>query len=172
MWEFRKIRSTLSRKASTNRAENIFSKFWLYYVYEIARKYPREKKYSSSFYDSVPQPNDALPNKWFSLFCPYSTGTIRPHILLPRLFHPCTICPCMLFTGVFQRWAPALFSRFHAREREGKKERESAKKKIAKNRKRRARKIKALIRAFSSTYSVNPVLEPKATRQGGSKGLE
>jgi hypothetical protein len=25
----------------------------LYYLHEIARKYPREKKYSSSFYDSV-----------------------------------------------------------------------------------------------------------------------
>jgi hypothetical protein len=29
----------------------------------------------------------------------------------------------------YQRWAPALFSRFRSREREGKKERESAKKK-------------------------------------------
>jgi hypothetical protein len=27
----------------------------LFYLYEIARKYPREKKYSTSFYDSVDQ---------------------------------------------------------------------------------------------------------------------
>jgi hypothetical protein len=52
MFEFGKIRST-SGKASTNRAENIFPKYLLYYVPQIARKYPREKKHSSSFYDSV-----------------------------------------------------------------------------------------------------------------------
>jgi hypothetical protein len=40
---------------SINRAENIFPKYLLYYLHEIARKYPREKKYSSSFYDSVAQ---------------------------------------------------------------------------------------------------------------------
>jgi hypothetical protein len=48
-----------------------------------------------------------------------------------------------------------------ARKREEKK-REKAKAPSAKE--------KALIRAFSYTYSVNPVLEPKATRQGGKQG--
>jgi hypothetical protein len=51
MWEFGKIRST-SGKASTNGAEKIFPKYLSYYFHEIARKYPREKKYFSSFYDS------------------------------------------------------------------------------------------------------------------------
>jgi hypothetical protein len=37
----------------TNRAENIFPKHLLYYLHEIAWKYPRERKYSSSFYDSA-----------------------------------------------------------------------------------------------------------------------
>jgi hypothetical protein len=52
MYGFEKIRST-SGKASTNRAENIFPKYFLYHVHEIARKYPREKKRYSSFCDSV-----------------------------------------------------------------------------------------------------------------------
>jgi hypothetical protein len=51
MWEFGKILNT-SGKVSTKRAENIFPKYLLYYLHEIARKYPKEKKYSSSFYDS------------------------------------------------------------------------------------------------------------------------
>ncbi len=38
---------------STHRAENIFSKYLLYYVNEIAQKYPREKYRYSSFSDSV-----------------------------------------------------------------------------------------------------------------------
>ncbi len=38
---------------SINRAGNIFPKYLLFNLHEIARKYPREKKYSSSFYDSV-----------------------------------------------------------------------------------------------------------------------
>jgi hypothetical protein len=38
---------------STHRAENIFSKYLLYYVHEIARKYPREKNRYSGFSDSV-----------------------------------------------------------------------------------------------------------------------
>jgi hypothetical protein len=42
-----------SEKMSTNRAENIFSKYLLHYVHEIAQKYSREKKYLSSFYDIV-----------------------------------------------------------------------------------------------------------------------
>ncbi len=42
-----------SGKASTNRAENIFPKYLLYHIHEIARKYPREKTRSSSFCDSV-----------------------------------------------------------------------------------------------------------------------
>jgi hypothetical protein len=52
MWEFGKFRST-SGNASTKRAEKIFPKYLLYYFYEIAWKYLREKKYSSSFYDSA-----------------------------------------------------------------------------------------------------------------------
>jgi hypothetical protein len=51
MWEFGKILNT-SGKVSTKRAENFFPKYLLYYLHEIARKYPKEKKYSSSFYDS------------------------------------------------------------------------------------------------------------------------
>jgi hypothetical protein len=51
MYKFGKIRNT-SGKASTNRREKIFPKFFLY-VREIARKYPREKKSSSSFYNSA-----------------------------------------------------------------------------------------------------------------------
>ncbi len=47
--EVRKIRNNFG-KTSTHRAENIFPK---YYVHEIARKYPREKKRYSSFSDSV-----------------------------------------------------------------------------------------------------------------------
>ncbi len=46
------LRST-SGRASTNRVEKIFPKYLSYYVYEIARKHLRVKKYSSSFYDSV-----------------------------------------------------------------------------------------------------------------------
>jgi hypothetical protein len=38
---------------STHRAENIFHKYLLYYIHEIARKYPREKYRYSSFSDSV-----------------------------------------------------------------------------------------------------------------------
>jgi hypothetical protein len=38
---------------STHRAENIFPKYLLYYVHEIALKYPREKNRYSSFSDSV-----------------------------------------------------------------------------------------------------------------------
>jgi hypothetical protein len=50
-----------------------------------------------------------------------------------------------------QRWAPALFSRFRAREREAKKRaRKREEKKARKKRKRRAQKKKARIRAFSS----------------------
>jgi hypothetical protein len=41
---------------STHRVENIFSKYLLYYVHEIARKYPREKYRYSSFSDSVVVP--------------------------------------------------------------------------------------------------------------------
>jgi hypothetical protein len=52
MWKFGKIPST-SGKGSTNRAEKILPKYLLYYVHEIAWKYPREKKYSSSFNDIV-----------------------------------------------------------------------------------------------------------------------
>jgi hypothetical protein len=50
--KFRKIRNN-SGKTTTHRAENIFPKYLLYYVHEIARKYPREKKRYSSFSDSV-----------------------------------------------------------------------------------------------------------------------
>jgi hypothetical protein len=73
----------------------------------------------------------------------------------------------------FQRWAPALFSRFRAREREAKKERESAKKKEReKSESAEHERKKARIRAVSPPHSRNPVSEPKAARQGESKGLE
>ncbi len=62
-----------------------------------------------------------------------------------------------------QRWAPALFLRFRAREREAKKRARKREEKRA----RKKRKRRALFRAFSSTYSGNPVSEPKAARQGG-----
>ncbi len=52
--EDRKIRN-ISGKTSTQRAENIFPKYLLYNVPEIARKYLREKKRYSSFSDSVGQ---------------------------------------------------------------------------------------------------------------------
>jgi hypothetical protein len=51
MLKFGKIRN-ISGKTSTHRAENIFPKYLLYNVHEIARKYPREKKRYSSFSDS------------------------------------------------------------------------------------------------------------------------
>ncbi len=51
MWEFGKIWNT-ARKVLTKRAENNFLKYLLYYLQEIAQEYPREEKYSSSFYDS------------------------------------------------------------------------------------------------------------------------
>ncbi len=42
-----------SGMTSTHRTENIFPKYLLYNVHEIARKYPREKYRYSSFSDSV-----------------------------------------------------------------------------------------------------------------------
>jgi hypothetical protein len=59
MWELGKIGNT-SGKESINRAENIFPKYLLCYLHEIVRKYPREKKCSSSFYDSVPDQGRAI----------------------------------------------------------------------------------------------------------------
>jgi hypothetical protein len=75
-----------------------------------------------------------------------------------------------------QRWAPALFSRFRACEREVKKrarkrEEKRAQKEVKTPSAERERK-KARILAFSSPNSGNPVSEPKAARQGESKGLE
>ncbi len=52
MWEIGKIRVTFG-KVSANITKNIFPKYLLWYLHEIAQKNPREKKYSSSFYDSV-----------------------------------------------------------------------------------------------------------------------
>ncbi len=52
MLELGKIWVTFG-KVWTKITENIFLKYLLQYLHEIARKYPREKKYSSSFYDSV-----------------------------------------------------------------------------------------------------------------------
>ncbi len=63
-----------------------------------------------------------------------------------------------------QRWAPALFSRFRAREREAKKKRESAKKKEReKKQKRRARKKKSANSRF--------FLNPKPLGRGKAKVL-
>jgi hypothetical protein len=53
--EVRKIRN-ISGKTSTHGAENIFPKYLLYNVNEIAWKYTREKKRYSSFSDSVGVP--------------------------------------------------------------------------------------------------------------------
>jgi hypothetical protein len=52
MKKFGKFRNN-SGMTSTHKAENIFPKYLLYYVHEIARKYPKEKYRYSSFYDSV-----------------------------------------------------------------------------------------------------------------------
>ncbi len=52
MSKFGKIRNK-SGKTSTHRAENIFLKYLLYNVHEIALKYPREKKRYSSFSNSI-----------------------------------------------------------------------------------------------------------------------
>jgi hypothetical protein len=52
MKKFGKVRNN-SGKTSTQRAENIVPKYLLYYVHEIARKHPREKKRYSSISDSV-----------------------------------------------------------------------------------------------------------------------
>jgi hypothetical protein len=52
MSKFGKIRNN-SGKTSTHRAENIFPKYLLYNVHDIARKYPREKKRYSSFSNSA-----------------------------------------------------------------------------------------------------------------------
>jgi hypothetical protein len=72
-----------------------------------------------------------------------------------------------------QRWAPALFSRFRARKREAKKSVKARRKKSAKKSESAEReRKKARICAFSSTQSGNLVSEPKAARQGESKGLE
>jgi hypothetical protein len=75
-----------------------------------------------------------------------------------------------------QRWTPALFSRFRALALARAKQKKSAKARRKKSAKKsesaeRERK-KARILAFSSTQSGNPVSEPKAARQGESKGLE
>jgi hypothetical protein len=69
MWEFGQIRSP-SGKASTNRAEKIFLKYFFYYYLEIALKYPREKKYSSSFYDNVSLVLSIfnIPARWSTTF--------------------------------------------------------------------------------------------------------
>jgi hypothetical protein len=61
-----------SGKTSTYRAENIFPKYLLYYVYEIARKYLRKKKRYSNFSDSVLESNihlkdESYPTPTFSL---------------------------------------------------------------------------------------------------------
>jgi hypothetical protein len=67
-------------------------------------------------------------------------------------------------------WAPALFSLASAKP---KKERESAKKKERKkseSAKHERKKPEFVL--FFSPHSGNPVSEPKAARQGESKGLE
>jgi hypothetical protein len=77
-----------------------------------------------------------------------------------------------------QRWAPVLFLCFRARECKAKtraqkhQEKRAQKKRKRWVRKKKAQKKKARIRAFSSPRSGNPVSEPKAAREGESKGLE
>jgi hypothetical protein len=46
-------KSKIILERQQHRAENILPKYLLYYVHEIARKYPREKKRYSSLSDSV-----------------------------------------------------------------------------------------------------------------------
>ncbi len=76
--------------------------------------------------------------------------------------------------GTYQRWAPALFSRFCAfalASAKPKKERESAKKK-EREKKAKAPSAKEKKREFAlflATHSGNPVSEPKAARQGGKQ---
>jgi hypothetical protein len=73
-----------------------------------------------------------------------------------------------------QRWAPALFSRFRARECEAKKERESAKKKEReKKRKRRAQKKKSANSRFFLNLQWKSGFRAQSRSAGGkSKGLE
>jgi hypothetical protein len=82
----------------------------------------------------------------------------------------------MRLCNYFQRWAPALFSRFCAfalASAKPKKERESAKKKErGKSKSAERERKKARIRAFSSPHSENLVSEPKAARQEESTGFE
>jgi hypothetical protein len=61
MSKFGKIRNN-SGKTSTHKAENIFLKYLLYNVHEIAQKYPREKKRDSGFSDSVGTAIDKDPD--------------------------------------------------------------------------------------------------------------
>jgi hypothetical protein len=65
-----------------------------------------------------------------------------------------------------QRWAPALFSRSRAG-RQNKSAKARRKKSAKKSESAEREGKKARIRAFSPTHSGNPVLEHKATRQGG-----
>jgi hypothetical protein len=71
----------------------------------------------------------------------------------------------LYFTHRYHRLAPALFSHFRTREHEAKKEHQSAKKKERERKKRE-------FALFPPTHSGNPVSEPKAAREGESKGLE
>jgi hypothetical protein len=52
MSKFGKIQN-ISGKTSTHRAENIFLKYLLYNVHEIAWKYPREKKRDTLAFPTV-----------------------------------------------------------------------------------------------------------------------
>jgi trehalose-6-phosphate synthase len=52
MLKFGKIQNN-SGETSTHRVENIFPKYLLYNVHEIAWKYPREEKRYSGFSNSV-----------------------------------------------------------------------------------------------------------------------
>ncbi len=79
MSKFGKIRNN-SGKTSTHRAENIFPKYLLYNVHEIARKYPREKKRYSSFSDSI---GVLQCSSQASLFCGLSTQTNKTLAIFP-----------------------------------------------------------------------------------------
>jgi hypothetical protein len=73
-----------------------------------------------------------------------------------------------------QRWAPALFSHFRARERKAQKRAQKREEKKAQKKARApsAKEKSAASRFFSCPHSGNPVSEHKATWQGESKGLE
>ncbi len=131
--------SKTSGEASSIRAENIFPKYLLYYFNEIDRKYPREKKLSFSFYDSVQQRLDILrsANRWpccisdliYSANSKLESQTKRlntqrdgPARLLPGLAEADLICQwigmveyILCYGGPEEHWGPLPATRLASR---------------------------------------------------------